>query len=82
MTQLREYGIYHLPDGETYVAVRGGSGAFYLFDCSTGTQARPIFEVTQEGRVTRWFNPGPEWWVDDLADTGETFDASWQFNCP
>ena len=81
MTQLRDCGIYRLPDGYLYVAVQGGSGAFYLFDCATGTRARPIFEVTPEGRVARWFNTGPEWWVEDVSDTGETFDGSRQLKC-
>ncbi len=81
MRQLREYGVYRLPDRESYVAVRGGSGRFYLFECKWGLDLPPAF-VVEGGRVRRWFTSGTEWSEDDLEDTGETFDRTHKFKCP
>lgn len=82
MLQIRNYGVYRLPDGNSYVAVRGGSGSFYLFNCYDGLRLPPVFRVTDEGHVDRWFNSGPEWGAEHLSDTGETFDPTHQFDCP
>jgi hypothetical protein len=82
MRQLRNYGVYRLPDGRGYVAVRGGSGKFYLFECREGLKLPPVFEVTQEGLVLRWFNSGPEWCAEHLQDTGRTFADGKKLNCP
>jgi hypothetical protein len=82
MKELRNYGVYKLPDGHSYVLVRGGSGNSYLFDCAQPPSQPPVFQVTQEGRVQRWFNSGPEWFVEDLEDTGETSGLGEQFECP
>lgn len=82
MTQLRNYGVYRLPDGLGYVAVRGGSGNFYLFECGDELKLPPVFEVTSEGYVLRWFNSGPEWLAEHLEDTGRVFDPSRHLNCP
>ena len=81
MSQLRNRGVYRLPDGHGYVAVRGGSGRFYLFECSRGLRLPPVFEVA-EARVRRWFNSGAEWGVEQLEDTGRTFDEAHKFKCP
>lgn len=75
MKGLRNYGVYRLPDGESYLAVRGGSGAFYLFDRSTGILVPPLFEVRPDGLIARWFNSGPEWRVEQLTDTGESLES-------
>jgi hypothetical protein len=80
--QLRNCGIYRLPDGYLYVVVRGGTGKFYLFDYSTLTKARPVFEVTADGRVARRFGSGPEWRVEQLEDTGQTYDDPHDLKCP
>lgn len=75
MAQLRDFGIYRLPDGHSYVAVRGGSGTHYLFDYERGSAGRPVFEVRDDGRVARWFSTGAEYRAKDLEDTGRTYDA-------
>ncbi|HEX5708551.1 MAG TPA: hypothetical protein VFX96_14705 [Pyrinomonadaceae bacterium] len=72
MRQLRNYGVYRLPDGLGYVAVRGGSGKYYLFSFDEWPKLPPVFEVTTDGQVLRWFNSGPEWLADQLEDTGES----------
>jgi hypothetical protein len=72
MRQLRNFGVYRLPDGLGYVAVRGGSGKYYLFSSEEWPRLPPVFEVTADGRVLRWFNPGPEWLDEQLEDTGTT----------
>lgn len=71
--RLRDFGIYRLPDGHSYVAVYGGSGGYYLFDYEGGAAGRPVLKVSPEGRVSRWFSTGPEYGAEDLEDTGQTF---------
>ena len=75
MAQLRDCGIYRLPDGKEYVAACNLSGVFFLFDCTTAAEPRPVFEVTEEGRVARRFGTGREWSVEDLSDTGRTLST-------
>ncbi|HYN84612.1 MAG TPA: hypothetical protein VER32_05120 [Pyrinomonadaceae bacterium] len=70
MRKLRNFGVYRLPDALRYVAVRGGSGKFYLFSADEWPRLPPVFEVTADGRVLRWFNSGPEWVAEQLEDTG------------
>ena len=74
MPSLRDRGVYRLPDGRPYVALRNPSGDFFLFDLSSDTSARPVFEVTPGGLLARRFGRGPEWVVGQLEDTGQTFD--------
>lgn len=72
MRQLRNFGVYRLPDGLRYVAVRGGSGKYYLFSADEWPRLPPVFEITADGRVLRWFNSGPEWFAEQLEDTDAT----------
>ena len=81
MPSLRDRGVYRLPDGKEYVAACSVSGVFFLFDCSMVAEPRPVFEVTEEGGVARRFGSGPEWRVEDLSDTGLTFDNSRELDC-
>ena len=81
MAQLRNFGVYRLPDNHPYVLVRGGGDRYFLFDCDLRLKAAPVFEVAQ-GRVRRWLGSGAEYGVEDLEDTGETFERGHRFRCP
>ena len=80
--RLRDFGIYLLPDGNSYVAVYGGGGSYYLFDYERGAAGRPVFKVSPEGRVGRWLSTGPEYCAEVLEDTGETFAEGGGFGRP
>jgi hypothetical protein len=79
MSELRNYGVYRLPDAATYVAVPAGACMYFLYDRSRGTQPPPVYEVTAEGRVLRWFGSGPDWLVEQMEDTGETYGRECHF---
>ena len=82
MPSLRDGGVYRLPDGQPYVAMRNPSGDIFLFDLSSDTSARPVFEVTPGGMLSRRFGEGPEWGVWQMEDTGQTFDDGGGFERP
>jgi hypothetical protein len=71
--ELRERGIYRLPDAREFVVRRTSDGAaFLLYSVQTWTgyttaayRAEPGGRVLSRGTVTRWR-------VADLVDTGRT----------
>ena len=75
MKELRERGIYRLPDGDEVVASiapRGGGYALYnpqIFK----RYGVPDFEVDAQGRLTR-MGESTRLSIDDLSDTGRTAD--------
>jgi len=73
MPTLRPHGIYELPDGRRYVAVKHGAGTFFLYPAAHGPVAPPVYEVTPDGAVTPWQTGGTPYRVEDLTDTGENF---------
>ena len=74
MPTLRSHGIYQLPDGRRYVAIKDGAGSFFLYPAAHGPAAPPVYEVTPDGAVTPWQSGGTPYRVEDLIDTGENFD--------
>ena len=75
MKELRERGIYRLPDGDEVVASisrRGGGYALYnpqIFK----RYGVPDFEVDAQGRLTR-MGESTRLSIEDLSDTGRTAD--------
>jgi hypothetical protein len=72
MKDLRERGVYTLPDGEEFVASFARGGGFALFNPQIWKRyGVPDYEVDPLGRVTQ-LGQSTRWRVDDLVDTGRT----------
>ena len=72
MKELRERGVYTLPDGEEFVASIARGGGFALFNPQIWKRyGVPDYEVDPLGRVTQ-LGQSTRWRVDDLVDTGRT----------
>jgi hypothetical protein len=72
MKDLRERGVYTLPDGEEFVASVARGGGFALFNPQIWKRyGVPDYEVDPLGRVTQ-LGQSTRWRVDDLVDTGRT----------
>jgi hypothetical protein len=82
MKELRNTGIYTLPDGNSYAVFSADEGRYFLYLCKHGISNPPSYQTTSDGRVLPWLGTGPEWRVEDLTDTGKTFDFPQGFNCP
>ena len=78
--EIREEGIYKLPDGNDYAARSAGHGRYFLYLCKDGVSNPPRYLITRAGRIQPWVVD--EWVVEDLVDTGETFDFTEEFKCP
>jgi len=76
MEILRPHGIYTLPDGKSYAAIKDSGGDFFLYPSASGPSHPPTYEVTAEGAVKPWLSSGREWTVKDLTDTGETYGVA------
>jgi hypothetical protein len=70
--EMRERGVYALPDGRKLVAESGGRFGFYkLYDpLAWKYEAPPIYETDGEGRITSLGMPTP-WRVEDLREVGD-----------
>jgi hypothetical protein len=74
MKELRERGVYTLPDGDEFVASVARGGGFALFNPQIWKRyGVPDYEVDPLGRVTQ-MGQSTRWRVDDLVDTGRTAD--------
>jgi len=74
MKELRERGIYRLPDGEELVASIARGGGFALFNPRVWQRyGVPDYTVNAEGKLTR-MGESTRWRVEDLDDTGRTAD--------
>jgi hypothetical protein len=72
MKELRERGIYRLPEGEELVASMTRGGTFALFDQRVWARyGVPDYEVNAEGRLTR-MGESTRYSITDLTDTGRT----------
>ena len=77
---IREDGIYKLPDGNDYAARNAGHGRYFLYLCKDGVSDPPRYLITRTGRIQPWVID--EWAVEDLVDTGKTFDSAEGFKSP
>ncbi len=74
MKELRERGIYKLPDGEEFVAGAARGGGYALYNPQIWKRyGVPDYEVSAQGRVTK-MGESTRWSVEDLLDTGRTAD--------
>jgi len=76
MSRLRHKGVYKLPHGQREVfAVKVGGEEYFLYDADYGFRIPPRYKVNPDRRLTNWFDDFPVWKVEDLTDTGETYQA-------
>jgi hypothetical protein len=74
MRQLRPYGIYKLPGALRPVYPVPAGGKVYLYDFKFGSGVPPRFVVEDDGRIVNWHGESMPFNVNDLIDTGESFD--------
>ena len=74
MKELRERGVYRLPDGEELVASVARGGGYALYDRQGWTRyGLPDYLIDAKGRVTR-MGQSTILTAEDLIDTGRTAD--------
>ena len=66
--QLKENGIYVLPDGRELIA-RAGPMGYLLHDPKRGVAAAPLYAVDHDGNLLSWGRM-TRWTLNDLQDTG------------
>jgi hypothetical protein len=72
MMELRERGIYKLPDGDELVASIARGGSFVLYNPRIWERyGVPDFEVDAQGRLTQ-MGESTRYRIEDLQDTGRT----------
>ena len=67
--ELRENGIYELPDGRELIARTGKGGGCLLHDPKRGVAAAPLYRVNSCGQLLSWGRT-TFWTIKDLRDTG------------
>lgn len=79
MKQLRDGGVYTMPNGKEVVARSSSRCGYYLYASPTIIYALPIYEVVATGQIYAAGRPTP-WNIHDIADTNlnarRTGDAS------
>jgi hypothetical protein len=74
MRQLREGGLYELPDESQVIAVGDIRGAYLLYtaqDWKLYPHVSAIYEVYSSGQI--YYRGAPTCWrIGDLSDTGRT----------
>lgn len=74
MRELRERGVYRLPDGEELVASVARGGCYALYDPQVWKRyGLPDYQIDAKGRVTR-MGQSTILTAEDLIDTGQTAD--------
>jgi hypothetical protein len=73
MKELRERGLYRLPDGGEFVATMATRGAGYaLYDPQVFKRyGLPDYQIDAQGRLNR-MGESTRWMAEDLIDTGQT----------
>ena len=73
MKELRERGLYRLPDGGEFVASSAPRGGGYaLYDPQVWKRyGLPDYQIDAQGRLNR-MGESTRWLADDLIDTGQT----------
>lgn len=75
---MREGGVYLLPDGERLVATADHRGGYFLYTPPVWEAFRgwgpAAYDVTPEGPIVTCEGARTTWLAEDLADTGETRD--------
>ena len=75
MKELRERGLYRLPDGAELVAgIETRGGGFALYDPKVWKRyGLPDYKIDANGRLSR-MGESTRWLAEDLIDTGQTAD--------
>jgi hypothetical protein len=71
--EMRECGVYALPDGREVIALGGSrEGFFKLYDpLAWKYEGPPMYEADAKGAITSLGRPTP-WRVEDLKELGQT----------
>ena len=69
--ELKENGIYSLPDGREFVVRAARQGGFLLHDLRLGVSSAPLYLVDGSGQFLSW-GRRTRWSVADLKDTGRS----------
>jgi hypothetical protein len=69
--ELKENGIYSLPDGREFVVRVARQGGFLLHDLRLGVYSAPLYLVDGSGQFLSW-GRRTRWSVADLHDTGRS----------
>jgi len=65
-SQLRENGVYSLPDGRRFVVTPAYSGGYFLHDLRLGLNHPPIYLVDGSGQLLSW-GYRTCWRIEDLS---------------
>lgn len=68
MRQLKENGLYELPDGRIFIARAGDRWSYLLHDAHRGISSAPIYLVDAAGQVLSW-GRRTRWSIGDLRET-------------
>jgi hypothetical protein len=73
MKELREGGLYRLPDGGEFVAgIAPRGGGYVLYDPEVLKRyGLPDYQIDEQGRLKR-MGESTRWLAADLIDTGQT----------
>jgi hypothetical protein len=73
MKELRERGLYRLPDGAEFVASPAARGGGYaLYDPQVWKRyGLPDYQIDATGRLNK-MGESTRWRAEDLIDTGQT----------
>lgn len=66
---LRDYGIYALPNQREFLVRVGPGRAYLLHDPRLGVAHPPVYLIDGSGQLLSWGKQTP-WRIDDLRDTG------------
>lgn len=66
---LRDHGIYMLPDRREFVVRVGPKKAYLLHDLRLGMTHPPVYLIDGSGQLLSWGRP-TRWRIHDLSDTG------------
>ena len=67
--ELKDHGVYALPDGREFVVRAGSHGGYFLHDLRLGVSSAPIYLIDGSGQFLFWGRP-TSWNLSDLHDTG------------
>lgn len=71
LNEMRERGVYSLPDGRELIA-SGSGGFFKLYDpLAWKYMGPPLYEIRDEASLTCFGRPTP-WRISDLSDKQQT----------
>lgn len=71
MKELRDGGVYTMPNGKEVVARSSSRSGYYLYANPTLIYALPVYEVVATGQIYAAGRPTP-WNIDDMTDTNLT----------